>query len=31
VQPVPDPLVMDPATIAESRDAWLEEWDDIVG
>jgi thiamine transport system substrate-binding protein len=31
VQPVTDPLVMDPATIAASRDAWLEEWDAIVG
>lgn len=31
VQPVTDPLVMEPATIAASRDAWLEEWDAIVG
>jgi thiamine transport system substrate-binding protein len=31
VQPVADPLVMDPATIATSRDTWLEEWDAIVG
>lgn len=31
VQPVADPLVMDPATIAASRETWLEEWDAIVG
>ena len=27
---VTDPATMKPATIAESRDAWLEEWDAIV-
>ncbi|MBM3827495.1 MAG: thiamine ABC transporter substrate-binding protein [Actinobacteria bacterium] len=31
VQPVTSPLVMDPDTIASSRDGWLEEWDEIVG
>ena len=31
VQPIADPLMMDPSTIAASRDAWLEEWDAIIG
>jgi thiamine transport system substrate-binding protein len=31
VRPVPRPMMMDPETIAASRDEWLQQWDDIVG
>ena len=27
---VPNPIVMDPATIAANRDAWVEEWTNVV-
>ena len=27
---VPSPIAMDPATIAANRDAWVEEWTDVV-